>query len=346
MRTCLRPTAVFFAFLLLVTISGRASAESALIVLVRPNTTTPAVTEALTRVRGELTADGFDVAMIDAETASDPDRTLARIGQQKGAAATLGIFIQDEARTVELWVVDRVTNKTVVRRAQAERGDDWRAPEVLARRVVELLRASLLEVLVNTPRRTKETLSPQTQPYKWAARALERPRSSWGIDGGAAVLAGFGGVQAAILPVARFRMSLDESFTARVTLAGLGTRPTVDAAAGTAAISQEMALLELVIVLARGKWVHPVLSLGAGPYHVGANGSAHWPYQSEHVALWALAADAGTGISLPLSSTFEISIEGHVILATPYPVIRFLGNDIAHTGRPSVFGAVTLVGWL
>ena len=345
MRTCLRAMAALFAALLLVTRSGRASTESALIVLVRPNTTTPAVTEALTRVRGELTADGFEVAMIDAATTSDPERTLARVGQQTSAAATLGIFIRDEASTVELWVIDRVTNKTLVRRVQAERGEDWRAPEVLARRVVELLRASLLEVLVKTPRRTNETPSPQTPPDKGAARALERPRS-WGIDGGAAVLAGFGGVQAAIVPLARFRMSLGESFNARVTLAGLGTRPTVDAADGTAAISQEMALLELVIVLARSTWVRPVLSLGAGPYHVGAEGSAHWPNQGDHVALWALAADAGTGISLPLSSTFEISIEGHVILATPYPVIRFLGNDIAHTGRPSVFGAVTLVGWL
>jgi hypothetical protein len=338
--------ATLFAVLVLVTRSGRASSESALIVLVRPNTTTPAVTEALTRVRGELTADGFEVAMIEAETASDPDRTLARVGQQTSAAATLGIFIRDEASTVELWVVDRVTNKTLVRRAQAERGDDWRAAEVLARRVVELLRASLLEVLVNTRRRTNETPSPQTQAYKWAARALERPRSSWAIDGGAAVLAGFGGVQAAILPLARLRMSLGESFTARVTLAGLGTRPTVDAADGTAAISQEVALLEIVAVPVKGKWVRPVLSLGAGPYHVGAQGSARSPHHGGHVALWALAADAGTGISLPLSSTFEISIEGHVILATPYPVIRFLGNDVAHTGRPSVFGAVTLVGWL
>jgi hypothetical protein len=347
MRTGQRLLPPLLAALLLLTSNRRACAESAaLIVLVRPTKTTPAVTEALTRVRGELTADGFDVAMIDADTASDPDRALARVGQQTSAAATLGIFIRDEANAVELWVLDRVTNKTSVRRAQAEKGDDWRAPEVLARRVVELLRASLLEVLVGRPRRTNETASPQTQAYKWAARALDRPRSSWGIDGGAAMLAGFGGVRATILPVARLRMSLGESFTARVTVAGLGTRPTVSAEDGTAAISQELALVELQTIFGKGKWVRPVLSLGAGAYHVGAVGNARWPYQGVDVARWAVAADAGAGISLPLSSTFEISIEGHAMVATPYPLIRFLGSDIANTGRPSVSAVFTLVGWL
>ena len=347
MRTCQRLLPVLLAALLLLTRSRRARGEStALIVLVRPAKTTPAITQALTRVRGELAADGFDVAMIDADTASDPDRTLARVGQQTRAAATLGIFIRDEASSVELWVLDRVTNKTSVRRAQAEKGDDWRAPDVLARRVVELLRASLLEVLVSAPRRTNETANPQTQAYKWAARALERPRSIWGIDGGAAMLGGFGGVQAAILPLVRVRMSLSESFTARVTLAGLGTRPTVSAEDGTAVISQELALVELATLLGKGKWVRPVLSIGAGAYHVGAEGNARWPYQGVPVARWAVAADAGAGISLPLSSTFEISIEGHAMLATPYPVIRFLGSDVANTGRPSVSAVVTLVGWL
>jgi hypothetical protein len=347
MRTWLRLLSTLLAALLPLTRSGRAGAESAaLIVLVRPTQTTPAVTEALTRVRGELTADGFDVAMIDAQTASDPDRTLARVGQQTSAAATLGIFIRDEASVVELWVVDRVTNKTSVRRAEAERGDDWRAPEVLARRVVELLRASLLEVLVPAPRRANETASPQTQAYHWAARALERRRSTWGIDGGAAMLGGFGGVQAAILPVARLRLSLNESFTARLTLAGLGTRPTVSAEDGTAAISQALTLLELQAIPAKSKWVRPVLSIGAGAYHVGAEGNARWPYQGVDVARWTVAADAGAGISLPISSTFEIAIEGHAMVATPYPVIRFLGRDIANTGRPSIFAVVTLVGWL
>src|SRR5262245_47676493 len=96
-------------------------AESALVVLVRPSAQSAVVGEAITRIRGELIADGFEVSVVDAPPGSDPASVLARADQQTGAAATLGLFLHADASAAELWVVDRLTSKTVVRRIEMNR---------------------------------------------------------------------------------------------------------------------------------------------------------------------------------------------------------------------------------
>jgi hypothetical protein len=178
-------------------------ADSALVVLVRPSAQSTVVTEAITRIRGELIADGFEVAIVDAPPGSEPASVLARADRQTGAAATLGLFLQADASAAELWVVDRLTNKTVVRSVEITKSKAASAPEVLARRSVELLRASLLEILVDAQKRPTVSPAPRAQASRWVSQALERPRSSWGVEAGAQALGGFGGVGIAVLPVAR-----------------------------------------------------------------------------------------------------------------------------------------------
>jgi len=163
---------------------------------------------------------------------------------------------------------------------------------------------------------------------------------------GALVLAGFGGIRGAVMPVGRVRVALGERLRARVTLSGLGTRPQVDAAEGTATVRQELGLLELIGEIAPQSWLQPAISLGAGAYHIGVDGSANWPYAGLHGGSYAFAADAGVGLALSITSSFALSLEGHALLVTPYPVIRFLDVDTAQTGRPLLSGALTLVGWL
>src|SRR5690242_5307565 len=113
--------------------SGVAHGESALVVLVRPAAESAIVIEAITRIRGELVADGFEVSVVDGPAGSDPAQVLTRAEQPAGAAATLGLFLQADASAAELWVVDRLTNKTVVRRVQMDKSSGSTVPEVLAR---------------------------------------------------------------------------------------------------------------------------------------------------------------------------------------------------------------------
>jgi hypothetical protein len=342
----MRRAAVVTAILLTILLGSRSVlADSALVVLVRPTAQSAVVSEAITRIRGELMADGFEVSIVDAPPGADPASVLARAEGQTSAAATLGLFLYPDASAAELWVVDRLTNKTVVRRVAIDRASSRSAPEVLARRSVELLRASLLEILVDAQRRPLSP-SPRAQASRWAAQALEPPRSSWGVEAGAQVLGGFGGVGLAVMPVARGRVVVSDRFAVRLTVSGLGTRPHVQAAEGTAAVSQALGLVEWIGEFAPRSWLRPAVSVGAGAYHISAEGSAAWPYEAFDPGRWAFAADVGIGLALSLGSSFAVCLEGHATLVTPRPVIRFVGVETADIKSPLLGGALTLVGRL
>jgi len=335
--------------LVLVTISlvsRKLRAESALVVLVRPATQSAVVSEAITRIRGELVADGFEVLVVDAPAGADPESVLARADQQTGAAVTLGLFLQPDAKAAELWVVDRLTNKTVVRSVEITQSPAASASEVLARRSVELLRASLLEILVDSRKKPSEGSASRAHASRWAEQALEQQPSNFSVEAGAQVLAGFGGVGASVMPLGRVRFALSQRLAARLTLSGLGTRPQVEADGGTATVSQELGLLELMGGIAPLNWLRPSISLGAGAYHIGVEGSAAPPYASQSGDRFAFAADAGAGLALSLTSSLSLSLEGHAILVTPNPVIRFLEVDVAKVGNPLLSGALTLVAQL
>jgi hypothetical protein len=177
-------------------------------------------------------------------------------------------------------------------------------------------------------------------------RSRRHPRSTWGAEVGVQALAAFGGIGSALMPVGRARASLGRRVTARLSLSGLGTRPRVQAESGSATVSQELVLLELLSELAPDARFRPHLSLGAGAYHIAVAGNATSPYAGLRGDRFVFAADAGVGLALSIASSFALSVEGHGLLVTPYPVIRFLGVETARVGNPLAAATLTLVGEL
>jgi hypothetical protein len=343
----MRRTGIFALIVGLVSLFCRQlQAESALVVLVRPPTQSALVREAITRIRGELVADGFEVAVVDAPPFADAALVLARADQQTSAAATLGLFVHADGKAAELWVIDRLTNKTVVRSIEMPDSQAGSAPEVLARRAVELLRASLLEILVDTREKPAASDGPRAKASRWVTRALEPRQSRWGVEAGAQLLTGFGQVGAAVMPVGRVRVALGRQLVARLTLSGLGTRPRVESGESSATVSQELGLLELIGQTVLQVGLKPSLSLGAGAYHIGVDGSAPSPYAGLAGDRFVFAADTGAGLALSISPSFALALEGHAIVLVPYPVIRFLQTETAEIGNPLLCAALTLVGRL
>jgi hypothetical protein len=213
-----------------------AFADSARIALVKPGVSSPAITEALTRIQGELTADGFQVVLVDSPGGLDQASTGDSAGQDGGALASVGIFVDAGAHIAELRVVDRLTNKIVVRRTAISEPETSRLAEVLAVRAVELLRASLLELLIESrpapgggapPPRPAET----RQASEWAAHAMRpEPPSTWSVEAGTALILGFGGIGPALLGVIRVCSAVVPPMNVRVTVAGLGSTSTVESA--------------------------------------------------------------------------------------------------------------------
>ncbi|WP_437960180.1 hypothetical protein WME76_11450 [Sorangium sp. So ce119] len=344
--------------LLLCAASPAASAEPARVVLVRPGAADPSISEALIRIRGELVADGFDVELLDAQSASAPRPTMDDAGQQAGSAALIGLFLAPDGQAAELWVVDPRTNKTLVRRIDTRGEAREHIVEVLAVRAVELLRASLLELLMSSRRPAaplgdaapppSEVNPPVPRP---AAPSLDQPsrRSMWGVELGGGLLASPGGIGPALLLVARLRVAPHGPhgpIEGRISLAGLGTAPRVAGPQASATVQQRFGLVELAALPWPELRLRPRFSVGLGALHVAVDGEASWPYRGGHSARWAFAADAGAGVEFGLMRRIDVVVEAHALVAHPYPVVRFVETEAAHGARPALLGSLSLVGWL
>ncbi len=319
-----------------------------LVLLLRPIPANAALGEAILRIRSELAAGGFDVTVTDIaakELAADPRALMERAEQGLAPSATLGIVGDAEAGPTELWVVDRITGKTVVRRLAVEATADHRISEVLAIRAQELLRASLVELLLQQSRPRVQAPPPEVR--RWVEQAMAPPRPAWrfALELGATAFGGAGGIGPALAPAVRVRLAVAEGWWLRLTAIGLGTRPTVHSDLGEARVSQSLALLEGAAKFRAGRRIQPVLTVGAGAERVGVEGrNVLAPFRGEHNARWFAAGDLGAGVSLRVHPHWELLCEAHALFAAPRPMVRFFDVEAARAGRPTFFVILTLAG--
>jgi hypothetical protein len=333
---------------------ARAVADAPRVLLVYPAEAEPSVSTALVRVRGELVADGFEVLLVSAQPATSSAAAMAE-AQSDSGSATVGLFLNADGTSAELWVVDKLTNKTVVRHLSTASEPTSQLSEVLAMRAVELLRASLLEFLVakrhadaNRPGAqgsNQVPIAPEVaeRVSEWAARPIaSEPAQPWTVETGLGVLGNPGQIDAALVFVGRLRFPTSRLVQPRLTFSGLGTRPRFSESSGSANVQQWYALAE-VMLLPWSNWrVRPVVSLGAGIHNVTATGEASWPYQADHDSVWIFCVDAGAGVALKLSSRLALVSEGHATVSIPHPTLRFVGADATSIGYPAVLGTLTL----
>jgi hypothetical protein len=331
-----------------------AAAEAPRVLLVYPAEAEPSVSTALVRVRGELTADGFDVLLVKAQPATT-SATAMTDAQHDSGSATVGLFLNADGTSAELWVVDKLTNKTVVRHLSTASEPTSQLSEVLAMRAVELLRASLLEFLVakrhadakdpSVGRSNQPPVAPEVvkRVSEWAARPMaSEPDVPWTVETGLGVLGTPGQIDAALVFIGRLRFPTAQLVQPRLTFSGLGTRPRITESSGGASIQQWYALAEVMLLPWSNRRVRPVFSLGVGTHNVTVNGDAAWPYQADHDNVWTFCVDAGAGVALRLSSRLALTSEAHATLSIPHPTLRFVGAHAASIGYPAIMGTLTL----
>jgi hypothetical protein len=363
-----------FAALAVFAVARSAEAASALVVLIPPASASPAADLVLSRTRGELLADGFHVLLVDPTPESERVPTLQRVGRQAGAGVTAGLSLEGDGTTMDLYLVDLLSGRVLVQRLEERAAMGGQAPEVVARHQVDRLRAHLLDFLVENLPATPATGGPappsssspapsgqtpsSTSPAPPPSAPVPQPGSGQvetgatfgkprlGIEAGIAVLGGFDGVPAAVMPLVRGRYELERNVQVRVTAAGLGTQPQVDSTAGTATVDQALALVELVTQPWLEGRVRPSLSVGAGVYHVGVSGTGATSNTGQESAGVAFALDGGAGLVVPLGPRVEISFEAHAILTAPGLAIRFVDTEVARIGRPAVLATMSLAGWI
>jgi hypothetical protein len=314
----------------------------------------------MNRMQGELAAEGFDVSIVDSAAGEVPSLPPG----EDTNSVSIELVVDADEQAAELRVIDHLTNKTVIRHTKIEAQEPSQVAQVLSVRAVELLRASLMELLIRSRPRPAVEASPAVdvaaarRASTWAAGAIQLQReSTWGFDAGGAGLVGFGrSIDPALLGVIRVRLLLGRAFQLRATAAGLGpaTKDHAPSAApqGTGAtVSQNFGLFELVATPWSDAALAPVISLGGGPFNAAVNGINPRGFTAFTKSHWTPALDAGVGLRLRLSDSFDLDLEAQALLTLEHIVTSFAvpdGSQVEGPGisQPSLFGSLSIVGWL
>lgn len=326
------------------TLRARATPLRELVIVLQPTHASPASRQTFSRIKDELSADRFRVVLA-APSAGSADATVIESSTRHvDRGAIIALFGEPETGEVELCIIRRAGRRTAVRRAVVVENPD-RMPQLLSLRALELLRATALELSIEPDDGSeRETGSPQpdTSPPVSAPIAVPDQPKTFTIDLGIAGLQSVKGPPPSLAPIARLALELTGCLHARLSVLGLGTRPRVATANGSATITQDLALLELTAVLRAAQRLRPMASLGSGLLSVKATGTGKPPYEGREAQQWSAAIDAGLGAALAFRSRAAVVAELHALLSLPHPVVHLLDVRSGTLAHPSLILTVAL----
>jgi hypothetical protein len=312
--------------------------------MVRPPSPSAAMMETLVRIGGELASVGFATEVVDAPADGQESPGLLEMVATKFAADAVIALVGDAALdSVEVWVVDKVTGKAVVRTVPFEKTAEH-GPERLAIRALELLRSSFLELDLASQDLQGRAAPPAVVHFVDMQRRVAPERFS--VEVGGTALMSVDGVGPAFLPLAILGWALGSELVLRASVAGLGTRPTVENQTGSAQVSQGYGLLGGYLRFRATERVQPFVALSAGALHVAVDGRPNGAYRARSAAQWSLLLDGAVGASVRLRDRFYLSVALEVQVAEPYVAIRFADVVVAKAGRPNVLLTTTVGAWL
>jgi hypothetical protein len=327
--------------------------------VLQSNVISPRARRCVTRLREELTAGGFQVAISEFGAGGDALWMVDPPSPRDGSLATITLIGNPDEGPAELWIVDGVAGgRAAVRRLLVPAGSTTHDDEVLAIRTLEFLRASALELArggtaipVSTPTPTPAPPS-SALPPSVVAPEPPRPAVPLGPDGAPGALSFELGLSLfetsrslgpAFLPLARLRAELVSVLETRITLAGLGTRPQVTKPEGTASVDHTFGLVELRTTFRQGRAVRPAVGLGGGVLLVQVDGAGNGPYEGRRGHAWAGLFDLSAGLTLAVGRRIALAVEAHGQVAGPSPTVQFYGREAARIGRPALLTSLTLV---
>ena len=317
----------------------------------------------LTRLREELAAGGFEIATSEFGAGGDALWMVDPPNPRDGSLATITLIGNPDEGPAELWIVDGVAGgRAAVRRLLVPAGSNTHDDEVLAIRTLEFLRASALELArgatpMPTPARTTTTAPTPTNVPRALPVAVVVPEDAreaaplaspgaprpFSFELGVSLLESSRTLGPAYLPLARLGAELVSSLEARITVAGLGTRPAVTRPEGTATVNHTIGLVELRTVFRRGRTVRPAVGAGGGVLFVQVDGAGNWPYEGRRGHAWSGLFDVSAGLTVALGRRLAVAMEAHGQVAAPAPTVQFSGEEAARIARPALLTSLTLV---
>lgn len=311
------------------------SASAQRIVLLRPKTADPALSQAFGRLKGELLTYDFEVVVVEAGEQPPSPRQLAVAAEQARAVASISLVRSEGLATADVWISDRVTGKTTMRTiATAESRE---ASSVLAVRAVDLLRTSLRE-LGPGERPAPEVVGarPERAPNRVREWASEAPaRKLWSVDAGFVVQSTLSRLGAVYGPSVSLAMSPFDRVGLGIGFQGPLSGASASASGATVSLENEQLFAEARYrPLLRARWaVETTLAVGA--HWLSIDGTARAPYVGRSDSALTSFAALGFGFEFRLLPSASLVASGRGVLLGPRPIVRFAGTEVPY-GRPAL----------
>lgn len=341
------------ALLVALVLCSAASAQRPRVALAQPIDPDPIQAEVARRIRAELQMASFEVVVVPLDPGAEPRQGVEFAGIDPRPIATVAIVRLENRPAVDVWVSDRVTGKTLVKRLAVGRRADAETTSSLAIHAVELLRASLLEMRTQSGRRDAGGAADGTSPVphevtEWVDHAIlaESPKPLFerpSVAVAAATLYSSPAMGPAFAPMLRVSVGAANGVAGRLAVVGPGFGAELRGPKGTASVRQELALAELVYAPSR-RWLVPTVSAGMGGYHLYLQGDSTDPaYRGVSNHLWAFVADVGLGLVARVGPGAAISLDVHGLVTQPAARVAIGDTSIATVGRPSLLASLGLL---
>jgi hypothetical protein len=326
------------------------------VVLLEPPNTESSV-EVRARLRGELSAAGFDVVTLQVGSIDDPKRTSETAARELQPAAVLFIVEPqgppDQIRQASIWLSDRLLRRTFVLTYSVDPADPGRDSARVAVQVAEILKADLAEISVTRAEKPKPPPEQEPPPLP-PEPPPPPPRLGDGVrlEAGVALLQGFDGFGASLTPLARLGATLPASWFRRAPLAldvvlavaAFGGAVRTRHEADSATVHQGIGTLTVAARFVPTSVVQPMVTASTGAYRVAWAGNATAPDVAGSGRTWSGISGGGAGLWLQPTGGFAATLQGEVLAAWSRTVLRFGGEPVASAGSPIVLVSATAVG--
>lgn len=304
-----------------------ASAASAAprVVLLRPPVEDEVLTEALSRLRAELTLQEFEVDVVDVPAEPMTPDGLSSVAHERGAFAGISLTRREGTAEAAICIADRATGKISMRNLSIGTGPD--APSVLAVRAAELLRSSLQEF--ESERRPPNDVVgvdvAEKPRFKTADPNQVEPRLRLGVR--FAML----GLGQDFGPAYGPALTLSYRFSDRFWLGALAAGPalgsTYVAPSGSANLTQGLAVGRLVAVAFHSRHFELRPLVEAGVYHFAALGQVPAPATGQTDSVTSFAGGLGFELGVMFNRTVGLDLGLSGYLLGPRPGVAVLDDQ-------------------
>lgn len=296
------------------------------------------------RLAAELRSLGLIVVSVQAEGNGAPEETLPEVARREHAMAAIQVLTLPHEEQV--WVADRVTNKTVVRELSRDSSRPDQTDDSIAVGVAELLRASLMEV--NSESRARGDYPPTARVRELALsppRTVAHPKAGLWIAALAGLQPSLRGASSAWIFQGGAVWRASTGFGIQLMVGGTLSPVSVEGTAGSAHLaSQWVGVGPSLSWSSRAPWLHGELGLLFGANRVTARGE-------QVVAPLVSAAETAYSPSVAFhggpafgAGGFRLLLDFNVLLLSSPARVYLAEQRAAVWGAPAVQVTLGLAG--